>query len=473
MSSRDLTGLVRGVRLDLPRGGGVRGGGRLARRTPAAVHRRARHRRRRRARDVVPAAGREPSAATPEAARSGRARRLLAEGRFELQESLAASRRAGRRGRSGPGGCVRADHRATSGRRAPHRARGRAGTAPKLRPACRCDRSPPARRVPRPASLASRASVHLVDPPLGVGDERGDHPPRQGARRSRTASRSKAAASTSTRGPSRVAGASSETAGPGRPPACPRAGSHRARASSSAPARIGFTIRSSMPASSMRARSAGSPLPVSATIGTGGRCRLPPRAAGSRGRSPGRRARASSRRGARARTARPASRASASWPPAADDASSLAAREQAHDDPPVVGVVVGDQHLRASGGLHGETVPGRIGRAPPPKRGCRDAGGRSSSGRRLGRSPADLSVRSRAMTTTLRAADGRDATTTRSRRASPDRRLVARRQLPVGRPDLPARQPAAARAAAPRARQAAAARPLGHDARASTSSTRT
>ena len=45
-------------------------------------------------------------------------------------------------------------------------------------------------------------------------------------------------------------------------------------------------------------------------------------------------------------------------------------------------------------------------------------------------------------------------------------RLVARRQLPVGRPDLPARQPAPARAAAHRARQAAPAGPLGHDARA-------
>ena len=45
-----------------------------------------------------------------------------------------------------------------------------------------------------------------------------------------------------------------------------------------------------------------------------------------------------------------------------------------------------------------------------------------------------------------------------------DRRLVARRELPLGRADLPARQPAAARAAAARARQAAAARPLGHDA---------
>ena len=42
--------------------------------------------------------------------------------------------------------------------------------------------------------------------------------------------------------------------------------------------------------------------------------------------------------------------------------------------------------------------------------------------------------------------------------------LVARGQLSLGRPDLPARQPAAARAAGGRARQAAAARPLGHDA---------
>ncbi len=44
------------------------------------------------------------------------------------------------------------------------------------------------------------------------------------------------------------------------------------------------------------------------------------------------------------------------------------------------------------------------------------------------------------------------------------RRLLARRQLPLRRPDLPARQPAAARAARARAHQAAAARPLGHDA---------
>ena len=51
-------------------------------------------------------------------------------------------------------------------------------------------------------------------------------------------------------------------------------------------------------------------------------------------------------------------------------------------------------------------------------------------------------------------------------RVAAARRLLARGQLPVGRADLPARQPAAARAAARRARQAAAARPLGHDARA-------
>ncbi len=51
-----------------------------------------------------------------------------------------------------------------------------------------------------------------------------------------------------------------------------------------------------------------------------------------------------------------------------------------------------------------------------------------------------------------------------SRRAWPDRRVVARRQLPVGRSDLPARQPAAHRAAATGAHQAAAARALGHHA---------
>ena len=51
-------------------------------------------------------------------------------------------------------------------------------------------------------------------------------------------------------------------------------------------------------------------------------------------------------------------------------------------------------------------------------------------------------------------------------RARAPRRLLARGELPLGRADLPARQPAAARAAARRARQAAPARPLRHDARA-------
>ena len=46
------------------------------------------------------------------------------------------------------------------------------------------------------------------------------------------------------------------------------------------------------------------------------------------------------------------------------------------------------------------------------------------------------------------------------------RRVLARRELPLGRPDLPARQPAAARAADARAREGAAARALRHDARA-------
>ena len=49
------------------------------------------------------------------------------------------------------------------------------------------------------------------------------------------------------------------------------------------------------------------------------------------------------------------------------------------------------------------------------------------------------------------------------RRAPGDRCLVARGQLSVRRPDLPARQPAAARAAAAGAREAAVARALGHD----------
>ena len=60
-----------------------------------------------------------------------------------------------------------------------------------------------------------------------------------------------------------------------------------------------------------------------------------------------------------------------------------------------------------------------------------------------------------------RNSDGHAACATRTRA---DRRLLARRQLPVGRPDLSLRQSAAARAADQGTHQAAAARPLGHDA---------
>ena len=58
-----------------------------------------------------------------------------------------------------------------------------------------------------------------------------------------------------------------------------------------------------------------------------------------------------------------------------------------------------------------------------------------------------------------------DRRTARGRRAATARRLVARRQLPLRRADLPARQPAAPRAADRRAHQASPARALRHDAR--------
>src|SRR4051794_10962716 len=57
-----------------------------------------------------------------------------------------------------------------------------------------------------------------------------------------------------------------------------------------------------------------------------------------------------------------------------------------------------------------------------------------------------------------------DAAAALSPGACDPRRLLARRDLPPGRPDLPARQPAAAPAVAPRARQTPPARPLGHHA---------
>src|ERR1700683_4074088 len=57
-----------------------------------------------------------------------------------------------------------------------------------------------------------------------------------------------------------------------------------------------------------------------------------------------------------------------------------------------------------------------------------------------------------------------EAGDTRVRRVAPDERLLARRQLPVGRADLSLRQSAAEEAAEAVAREAAGGRALGHDA---------
>ena len=75
----------------------------------------------------------------------------------------------------------------------------------------------------------------------------------------------------------------------------------------------------------------------------------------------------------------------------------------------------------------------------------------------------DVSISS-AVSTADRREDGARWTAV-AHAARPDAALLARRQLPDRRADLPAGQPAAARAAAAGAHQAAAARPLGHVAR--------
>ena len=77
----------------------------------------------------------------------------------------------------------------------------------------------------------------------------------------------------------------------------------------------------------------------------------------------------------------------------------------------------------------------------------------ASRGGLSSRAGSSKAVRRRAMTNVL-SDTGRVA----------DRRLLARRQLPVGRPDLSVRQSAPQGAARERAHQAAPARPLGHDA---------
>ena len=149
------------------------------------------------------------------------------------------------------------------------------------------------------------------------------------------------------------------------------------------------------------------------------------------------------------------------------------AAEQAPDDAAVVRVVVGDEHPWAAGRFHRAHRTGRIGAGHPP---YGDAGGvwpahrgphpdatRSWSGDRLARDQP--SVRGASDDRDLQCRHGARRRPARRRRAPPDRRVLARGELPVGRPDLPARQPAAPRAARRGARQAAPARPLGHDAR--------
>ena len=111
---------------------------------------------------------------------------------------------------------------------------------------------------------------------------------------------------------------------------------------------------------------------------------------------------------------------------------------------------------------------------PPAKIGLNAAAARAR-GRRAGVVPMSRAARmkhgrpicrnaaARLQTAKLgRNSDGNAACATRTRA---DRRLLARRQLPVGRSDLSVRQPAAAQAADQGTHQAAAARPLGHDAR--------
>ena len=81
--------------------------------------------------------------------------------------------------------------------------------------------------------------------------------------------------------------------------------------------------------------------------------------------------------------------------------------------------------------------------------------------------PSDDGERAHMSTTTTEPTTWRRGSRPAGRQhdAGTDRQVVASRQLPVGRADLPARQRAAARAAHAGPRQATPARPLGHDAR--------
>ena len=123
-------------------------------------------------------------------------------------------------------------------------------------------------------------------------------------------------------------------------------------------------------------------------------------------------------------------------------------------EPRVRGAVIGDQHLAHA------TLP--VDRA---RRRCSPAARRPAVGAHHGFSCGPQgSIGGPIIDATLRPHDSEAPDHRRPRRvhdrtraarprrggAAPSRRLLARRELPVGRPDLPARQPAAARAAARR-----------------------
>ena len=129
-----------------------------------------------------------------------------------------------------------------------------------------------------------------------------------------------------------------------------------------------------------------------------------------------------------------------------------------------------DAHLparrRPAAGGRARPQPGH---RPPGRRvrgGCTGKGHEPRGGRSV---PAPAPARrprphrqTRRRTGRVRFSDRHQAGPDRGR-AADAARLLARRQLPVRRPDLPDGQPAAERAAAAGGHQAAAARPLGHD----------
>ena len=114
------------------------------------------------------------------------------------------------------------------------------------------------------------------------------------------------------------------------------------------------------------------------------------------------------------------------------------------------GVVAVDARIRVTSPRRSRSVPAPAARGQAPLTAC-DPVCRPSPAPPE-RSPAEMTVTAQARA--------------HQRSAPGPRRVLAGRELPVRRADLPDGQPAAGRAAAAGAHQAAAARPLGHHARA-------